>query len=136
MLTDAPFNDTTRQVIGAAIDVHRTLGPGLLESTYMVCLQHELASRNVRFEAEVILPIVYRGLTLPHAYRIDLLVEDRVVVEVKAVDRLAPIHEAQVITYLALTGKPAGLLINFNVPKLTDGVKRLLRPARARPYKE
>jgi GxxExxY protein len=122
----ATFNDLTRNILGAAIEVHRTLGPGLLESIYLECLQCELASRGLRFVAQKPVPIIYKGMKLDASYRIDLIVEDRIVVEVKSVDALAPVHRAQVLTYLRLTGCPAGLLINFNVPRLMDGVKRLI----------
>jgi GxxExxY protein len=122
------FNDVTRDVIGAAIEVHRTLGPGLLESTYLECLEYELARYRLRFERQRRVPIVYKGIPLRASYRIDLIVEDRVIVEVKSVAGLAPVHFAQVLTYLRLTGCPAGLLINFNVARVMDGVKRVLNP--------
>ena len=128
MLIDAPLNIITGRIVGAAIEVHRILGPGLLESTYMPCLQFELATGKLRFVAERAVPMLYKGLELDAKYRIDLLVENRVVVEVKSVDRLLPVHQAQVLTYMRLTGCPAGLLINFNVPRLIDGVKRLINP--------
>ena len=128
MLINAPFNPITRDVIGAGIEVHRVLGPGLLESTYTTCLQYELAARRMRFVAQQSVPIVYKGITLEPSYRVDLIVEDQVVVEVKSVERLLAVHEAQVLTYMRLTGRPAGLLMNFNVPKLVDGVKRLVNP--------
>ena len=104
------------------------LGPGLLESTYMPCLQYELAARRLRYVAQRLIPITYKGIALDTSYRIDLIVEDLVVVETKSVERLLAVHQAQVLTYLGLTGCPAGLLINFNVPKLVDGVKRVLNP--------
>jgi len=126
MLVDAPFNAVTREIIGAAIDVHRALGPGLLESVYMQCLQYELSLRKLRFVTQRAVPIVYRGITLDARYRIDLIVEDVVIVEVKSVEQLAPVHRAQALTYMALLGCPGGLLINFNVAKLVDGVKRLV----------
>jgi GxxExxY protein len=126
MSVDASLNVITSHIIGAAIEVHRILGPGLLESTYMPCLQFELAAANVRFVAERAVPILYKGMELDAKYRIDLLVENRVVVEVKSADCLLPVHQAQVLTYMRLTGCPAGLLINFNVPRLVDGVKRLI----------
>jgi GxxExxY protein len=126
MLLDASFNAITHEIIGAAIEVHRTLGPGLLESTYIPCLRYELSARNLRFVAERRLPIVYKTMPLDVMYRVDLIVEDLVVIEVKSVATLLSVHEAQLLTYLALTGCPAGLLINFNVAKLTDGVKRLI----------
>jgi GxxExxY protein len=131
MLIDASFNAITHHIIAAAIEVHRILGPGLLESTYMPCLLFELSARNLRSVVQRSVPIVYKGMALDSTYRVDLIVEDQVVVEIKAVEHVLPVHEAQVITYLVLTGCPVGLLINFNVPKLTDGVRRLIRPRRA-----
>ena len=122
------FNDLTREILGAAIEVHRVLGPGLLESMYVQCFEFELASRNLRFVTQKPIPVSYKGKVLDGNYRIDLLVEDRVVVDVKSVTGLAPVHQAQVLTYLRLTGCPVGLLINFNVPRLMDGVKRLINP--------
>ena len=122
------FNDLTHNILGAAIEVHRTLGPGLLESIYTECLHFELSARNLRFAAQRPIPIVYKGLLLEAAYRVDLIVEDLIVVEVKAVAVLTPVFEAQMLTYLQLTGCPAGLLINFNVPRLMDGVCRKLNP--------
>jgi GxxExxY protein len=130
MLVDAPFNVVTGQIIGAAIEVHRILGPGLLESIYIQCLKFELAAAHLRFVTQYAVPIVYKGTALDAQYRIDLLVEDLVVVEVKSVDCLLPVHSAQVLTYMGLTGCPTGLLINFNVPKPIDGVKRLLNTRR------
>jgi GxxExxY protein len=126
MLIDAAFNDVTHNIIGAAIEVHRHLGPGLLESTYLPCLQFELSSRNIRFEMQRTVPIRYKQATLAATYRIDLIVEAQIVVELKSVDRLLSVHDAQLLTYLRLTNSPAGLLINFNVAKLTDGIKRLV----------
>jgi len=126
MLVDTPFNVITSQIIGAAIEVHRVVGPGLLESTYMPCLQYELAARKLRFVTERAVPIRYKGVELNTKYRIDLLVEDSVIVEVKSIDCLLPVHQAQVLTYMRLTGCPAGLVLNFNVSKLIDGVKRLI----------
>jgi GxxExxY protein len=128
MLIEAPFNAITERILGAAIDVHRTLGPGLLESTYRECLEFELSARQMRFDVERVVPIVYKGTRLRTHYRVDLMVEEQVIVEVKSHATTLAIHEAQVITYLRLTGYPAGLLINFNVPRLMDGVKRLLNP--------
>ena len=126
MVANATFNHITGEIIGGAIEVHRVLGPGLLESTYMPCLEYELSARKLRFVTGRTVPIVYKGIALNTAYRIDLLVEDLVVVELKSVERLLPVHQAQVLTYLGLTGCPLGLLINFNVPKLVDGVSRLI----------
>ena len=128
MLIDASYNALTGQILSAAIEVHRTLGPGLLESTYIPCLQFELTARNLRFVTQRSVPIVYKAMRLDAGYRLDLIVEDAVVVEVKSVATLLAVHQAQVVTYLRLTGCPAGLLINFNVPRLMDGVKRLLHP--------
>src|SRR5688572_11577339 len=126
MLADGPFNIVTGEIIAAAIEVHRNLGPGLLESTYVPCLQYELAARRLRFAAQHPVPVVYKGMPLSTQYRIDLPLEDIVVVEVKSVERLTPVHQAQLLTYMRLTGCPAGLLINFYVAKLVDGVKRLI----------
>ena len=122
----------TRQILGAAIKVHRTLGAGLLESIYASCLHFELSARNLRYVAQRAVPIVYKGMTVDAHYRVDLVVEDRIVVEVKSVEKLSSVHESQLLTYLALTDCPAGLLINFNVCRLMDGVKRLLN-SRAGP---
>jgi GxxExxY protein len=117
-------NQITEGIIGAAIEVHRFLGPGLLESAYTQCLCHELALRKLPFELEYPLPVVYKGLKLDCGYRLDLLVANAVVVEVKSVERFAPIHEAQLLTYLRVGGWQAGLLINFNVSMLRDGIMR------------
>jgi len=132
LVNDERLSTLTAAIIGAAIEVHWVLGPGLLESIYLACLQFELSERGLRFEAQKPVPVVYKSIRLVAMHRIDLLVEDSVVVEVKAVDALLPVHQAQVLTYLRLTGCPAGLLINFNVPRLTDGVRRLLNPKRER----
>jgi GxxExxY protein len=114
----------TEQVIGAAIEVHRELGPGLLESVYEECLCHELGLRGLEFRRQVPLPVRYKGADLDAGCRIDVLVEDAVVVEVKAVERLLGVHEAQLLTYLRLANKKVGLLLNFNVPRLKDGIVR------------
>ena len=121
------INDITRQIIGAAIEVHRTLGPGLLESAYEECLCRELSLREIQFERQKALPVAYKGALLDCGYRLDLLVDGQVVVEIKAVDTLLPIHDAQVLTYLRLGGWTAGLLINFNIPVLKSGIHRLLQ---------
>jgi len=118
------LNALTGETIGSAIEVHRHLGPGLLESSYALCMRREMTARNLKFVTQHPVPLVYKGAVLEASYRIDLLVEDAVVVELKCVDQLAGIHEAQLLTYLRLTGRPVGLLINFNVPKLSDGVMR------------
>jgi GxxExxY protein len=114
----------TDQIHGAGIEVHKALGPGLLESAYEQCLCHELTLRNVQFARQVAVPVRYKGIELDCGYRVDLLVEDWVVVELKAVDRLMPIHEAQLLTYLRLSEKRVGLLMNFNVSALRHGVVR------------
>jgi len=124
------LNEITQAIIGAAIDVHRELGPGLLESAYEACLAYELLQRGLHVERQKELPLHYRDVTLDCAYRIDLLVQDAVVVEVKSVDRLEPIHEAQLLSYLRLAGKHLGLLINFNVKILKTGIKRLAHELR------
>lgn len=121
-----PLHDEalTEVIIGAAIEVHRHLGPGLLESAYRRCLVHELRLREVPVASEVSLDLEYKGLLVPASYRLDLLVADRVIVEVKAVDKTTPIHEAQLLTYLRLSGRKAGLLLNFKVKLLKDGITR------------
>ena len=118
-------NEITEKIIGAAIAVHRALGPGLLESAYEACLAYELSQRGLTFERQKALPVVYHQVKLDCGYRIDLLVEDQVVVELKSVEKLLPIHEAQLLSYLKLAEKRVGLLINFNVRVLKDGIKRL-----------
>lgn len=120
------LNEITCEIIGAAIEVHRTLGPGLLESAYEECLCHELATRGIHFERQKPLPIVYKDIMLDCGYRVDLLIENSVLVELKSIDNLLPIHEAQVLTYLKLGQWKIGLLINFNVPVLKNGIKRLV----------
>jgi GxxExxY protein len=120
----ANVNDVTHAVIGAAMEVHRRLGPGLLESAYQECLCHELVLTGIPFEYEVKLPLEYKGIRLEHGYRVDLVVAGRVVVEVKSIETIAPIHEAQLITYLRLGGWKVGLLINFNVVVLKQGIRR------------
>ncbi|RJR36854.1 MAG: GxxExxY protein [Deltaproteobacteria bacterium] len=117
------INDLTKEVIGAAIEVHRTLGPGLLESAYEECLCHELQLRNLNFERQKSLPVVFKEIRLD---RLDLLVSNALVVEIKAVEALLPIHKAQLLTYLKLGGWNIGLLINFNVPALKNGIKRVV----------
>jgi len=116
----------TEKIIGAAIEVHKVLGPGLLESAYEECLAHELSLANICFERQVPLPITYKALPLDCGYRLDFLVERTVVLELKTVEGLQPIHQAQLLTYLKLGGWPIGLLINFNVPMLKKGIKRMV----------
>jgi GxxExxY protein len=120
-----PTTKITEAIIGAAIEVHRVLGPGLLESAYQACLAYELVQREVGFTRQVPLPVTYRDVKIDCGYRLDFLVEGLVVVEIKSVERLAPIHSAQVITYLKLMKCPVGVLLNFNVTALTHGIRRL-----------
>ncbi len=120
------LNTVTSGIIGAAIDVHRALGPGLLESAYEACLAYELAQRKMKVEQQKPLPLVYGDVKLDCGYRIDLLVDDVVIVEIKSVDSLAPIHKAQMLSYLKLSGCQVGLLINFNVKLLKQGIVRLV----------
>ena len=119
-------NEISSKIIGAAIEVHSQLGPGLLESTYEVCLFHELKQAGLEAKQQIPLPVVYKDVKLNAGYRIDLLVEDKVVIEIKSVDALAPIHTAQILTYLKLTNLKLGLLMNFNTMKMKDGIKRVL----------
>src|SRR5262245_43408582 len=128
MLINADFNPITHEILGAAIEVHRGLGPGLLESVYTSCLLYELGTRNLRYVSQRAIPLFYKGIHLDANYRVDLIVEDVVVVEVKSVLDMNPVYHAQALTYMKLTNCPAGLVINFNVPRLMDGVKRLMLP--------
>jgi GxxExxY protein len=114
----------TEQIIGAALDVHKALGPGLLESVYEECLCHELHLRRLRFQRQVTVPVIYKGVSLDCGYRLDLIVEDTVILELKCVERVLAIHEAQLLTYLKLLDKPVGFIINFNVPVLRHGLVR------------
>lgn len=118
-------NQITGQIIDASMKVHSALGPGLLESAYQVCLAHELRKRGLKIDTQLELPVEYDGMHLEVGYRIDLLVEGAVVVELKAVNAIQPIHEAQLLSYLKLSKKKIGLLINFHVVRLKDGVKRM-----------
>ena len=120
-----PPNDLTERIIGAALDVHGTLGPGLLESAYEACLAYELADRELQVERQKAIPVTYKGLEIDAGYRIDLLAERSVVLEIKAVERLMPIHEAQLISYLKLGDYRLGLLVNFNVRLLKQGIRRI-----------
>ncbi|MBI2839029.1 MAG: GxxExxY protein [Acidobacteria bacterium] len=120
------MKELTEKIIGAAMEVHRTIGPGLLESAYDECLAHELQSRGLEFDRQIPLSVNYKGVTLDCGYRLDFLIMKSVVVELKAVEELHPIHEAQVLTYLKLGGWTVGSLLNFNVPVLKDGIKRLV----------
>ena len=118
--------ELTERVIGCAIEVHRTLGPGLLESTYQQCLAHELGVQEIPFASEVDLPIDYKGIKLNCGYRLDLMVDGRLIVELKAVDEVSGLHQAQLMTYMKLAKVSLGLLINFNVTRLVDGVRRIV----------
>jgi GxxExxY protein len=124
--------ELTRRIIGAAMRVHSALGPGLLESAYEACLLFELHREGLEVARQVELPVVYENVRIDCGYRIDLLVEDAVIVELKAVEKLSPLHHAQLLSYLKLSGKQVGLLINFNVVHLRDGIKRLVNTPRAR----
>ena len=123
LMTD---NELTHEIIGAAIEVHKNLGPGLLESTYEECLCHELSQRGIPFERQKPIPVIYKGVKLDCGYRLDLLVADRVILELKSVETLAPIHDSIMITYLKLSEHRIGLLMNFNVQILKEGIKRLV----------
>jgi GxxExxY protein len=128
-------NKITEAVIGGAIDVHRELGPGLLESAYAECLCYEFSQRGLSFKRQVSLPVSYKGVKLDCGYRIDLLVEDAVIVEIKSVDALIPVHTAQLLTYLKLLDKAVGLLINFNVPVFRRGLKRVVNNFTVQPQR-
>jgi GxxExxY protein len=117
----------TGQILDACIEVHRTLGPGLLESTYEICLMKEFELRGLKSLNQVKLPVTYKDFKLDQDYRIDILVEDEFIIELKSVDAILPIHTAQIITYLKLADKKIGFLVNFNVPKLKDGFKRIIQ---------
>lgn len=120
----ADVNDVTEAIIGAAMRVHTALGPGLLESAYEACLAYELVEQGLRIEQQKPIPVIYRAVRLDRGFRLDLLVEDAVIVEIKAVEHLAPAHEAQLLSHLRLTDCHVGLLINFNVASLKDGIRR------------
>ncbi len=121
------LNEISGKIIESAIKVHKALGPGMLEGAYQVCLMHEVVKSGFRVESEIPMPIVYDGIKLSSGYRIDLLVEDSVIVELKATERLMPVHEAQLLSYLRMSDKRLGLLINFNVKLLRDGVRRVVK---------
>jgi GxxExxY protein len=124
------LNKITEDIIGAAMDVHKAIGPGLLESAYEECLCHELQLRNLRFQRQVSLPVKYKNVRLDCGYRIDILVAGAVIVELKAIERIEPIHKAQILTYLKLSECSVGLLINFNVPVLNSGIQRIVNDFR------
>lgn len=127
-------NAVSNLVLGAAIEVHRHFGPGLLESAYEGCLCHELTLRNIRFERQVCQPVNYKGCLLDNGYRLDILVEGILVVEIKSVEKLKPVHEAQLLTYLKLSDRYLGLLLNFNELRLKDGIKRVINPPAAENF--
>jgi GxxExxY protein len=129
-----PDRDPSYQVIGCAIKVHRQLGPGLLESIYETCLCDELASAGLSFARQKSLPVVYKGKSLDGNYQIDIIVEDSLILEIKAVNQLLPIHEAQLQTYLRLSGLKLGLLMNFNATQVKDGIRRVLAGDAASHY--
>ncbi len=116
----------TEKIIGLAIEVHRALGPGLLESAYEECLCFELKTSGVTFQRQVALPVIYKSVRLDCGYRMDIVVQDEVVIELKTVERLHPIHDAQLLTYLRLSGRKKGLILNFHAPVLKDGLRRLV----------
>lgn len=126
MRSEGKLNEISRNVIGVAIAVHKALGPGLLESAYQACLAHEMKCRAIKFDREVALPIIYRDVRLDCGYRLDFVVEEAVVVELKSVEKVLPIHKAQLLSYLRLANHKLGLLINFNVQLLTKGVTRII----------
>lgn len=119
-------NELSSKIIGASIEVHKQLGPGLLESTYEVCLGHELKLMGLEVKQQIPLPVIYKDIKLNAGYRIDMIVENKIIVEIKSVDALAPIHTAQILTYLKLKDLKLGLLINFNEIKVVDGIKRII----------
>lgn len=119
------LNQITEKIIGCAIEVHRSLGPGLLESAYEECLCYELSQIGLKFQRQVPLPVIYKGVKLDCGYRMDLVVDNLVIVEIKAVERIIPVHEAQLLSYLKLANKPIGLLMNFHVSVLKNGLKRI-----------
>ena len=120
------FDELSNKVIGCALEVHRNLGPGLLESTYEQCLAYELETAGIPFKLQYPLPVEYKNIRLDCGYRIDVLIGDSIIVELKSVDKLLPIHQAQLLTYMKLAGISIGLLINFNVKYLKDGIKRMV----------
>jgi GxxExxY protein len=120
------INELSNKIIGAAIEVHKTLGPGLLESTYEKCLSYELVLRKFTIEQQKVVPVKYKGIELDCGYRLDIIVENQIILELKACDQIEPIHEAQLLTYLKLTGLKIGLLLNFNVPMMKEGIVRIV----------
>lgn len=120
------LNKLSHSIIECAIKVHSTLGPGLLESTYQTCLVHELKKRGLKVESEVPLPVIYDGEKIEVGYRIDILVENSIILEIKAIEKTIPIHEAQLLSYLKMSGKTVGLLLNFNVRMMKSGITRMV----------
>ncbi len=125
--------DLTEKIIGMAIEVHKELGPGLLENTYKQCLAYELKKANYNFQLEVNCPVIYKEVQISCGYRIDLLVENKIIIELKCVDKIIPIHTAQLLTYLKLMNKELGLIINFNETFLKDGIRRMVLQKSLRP---
>jgi GxxExxY protein len=126
-MKEIPQNELTSTIIGCAIEVHKQLGPGLLESAYQECLYYELKKSGLKVQKEKPMPIVYKEIKLDHGYRIDLLVNDKIVIEIKTVENFTEVHTAQVLTYLKLGNYPLGLLINFHVATLKNGIKRIIK---------
>jgi GxxExxY protein len=118
--------DLTERVIGLAIDVHRTVGPGLLESVYVECLCLELKQSGITFDSQVIVPVIYKGITIPMGFRADIVVANTIILEIKAVAAIVPAHESQILTYLRMSGLRIGLLLNFHAPRLKDGLRRFI----------
>jgi GxxExxY protein len=128
-MTVEPSNEhdrVAREIVDSAFAVHSALGPGLLESVYEQCLTHELGTRRLAVERQVAVPVIYRGVRIEAGFRMDLLVESMIAVEIKAVEKVLPVHEAQLLTYLKLSGQSLGILINFNVPRIKDGIRRIV----------
>lgn len=120
------FDELSNKVIGCALNVHKTLGPGLMESVYEKCLSYELTNSGLRNETQKVLPVTYKDVQIDCGYRIDILVEDKLIIEIKAVDALLPLHQSQILTYMKLSGVSMGLLLNFNVARLKDGIERFV----------
>ncbi len=120
------IDELTEKIIGCAIEVHKILGPGLLESAYEECLAYELTKAGLSIERQCLLPIIYKEIKLDHGYRLDIVVEEEVIIELKTVESITPVHQAQMLTYMKLSGIDLGLIINFNVKLLKDGIKRFI----------
>ena len=125
-MTKEEYDKLSKQILDASLTVHREMGPGLLESVYESCLLQELSLRNIKVKSQVFLPLFYKGVELKKDFRIDILVENKIIIELKAVDTIMPVHEAQIISYLKLADKKLGFLINFNVPLIKDGFRRFI----------